>query len=443
MRSEPSGRIVSVRTGYPNFRVRLYPHPVQPSEPRIGVVPIQKDAYDACMRASRLYLDNAATSFPKPPGVTQAMVDYAQNLGASAGRGAYAEAIETGRKIAECRQLLNQLFNGQDPNHFVFTLNCSDALNLAIKGLIDPGEKSHVICTTIDHNSILRPINALQERGWVQATVVPVDPQTGLVDPHDIRKSIRRNTRFIAITHGSNVTGTIQPIRPIGQIAREHAIPFIVDAAQSAGHIPLDVQADLIDLLAAPGHKALMGPLGTGFLYIRPGLEKMLRPLREGGTGSVSEHPVQPLFMPDRYESGSHNAIGLIGWSEGLRWLIRKTIADIQRHEKELMQTFLDGVSHIEGLRYFGPQGVRNRIGVFSVLLKSYEPVELSNLLENDFGILTRPGLHCAPHIHETIGTSRTGGTTRFSFGPFVSEEDIRYATDALARIAETRFVCR
>lgn len=395
------------------------------------------------MRASRLYLDNAATSFPKPPGVTQAMVDYAQNLGASAGRGAYSEAIETGQKIAECRQLLNQIFNGENPHHFVFTLNCSDALNLAIKGLIDPGEKSHVICTAIDHNSILRPINAMRERGWVQATVVPVDPQTGLVDPDDIQKAVRRDTRLIAITHGSNVTGTIQPIRSIGQIARERAIPFIVDAAQSAGHIPLDVQADLIDLLAAPGHKALMGPLGTGFLYIRPGIEKILRPLREGGTGSVSEHPFQPLFMPDRYEPGSHNAIGLIGWSEGLRWLIRKTLPEIQRHEKELVQTFLDGVSQIEGLDYFGPPGVRDRIGVFSVRLEGYAPAELSNILEKEFGILTRPGLHCAPHIHETIGTFDSGGTTRFSFGPFVSKQDIQYATDALAQIAQSKLIQR
>lgn len=393
------------------------------------------------MRASRLYLDNAATSFPKPPGVTQAMVDYAQNLGASAGRGAYSEAIETGQKITECRRLLNQLFNGQDPHHFVFTLNCSDALNLAIKGLVDPAQRCHVICTAIDHNSILRPINAMQERGWVQATVIPVDPRTGLVDPQNIRKAIRRDTRLIAITHGSNVTGTIQPIRQIGQIAREYAIPFVVDAAQSAGHIPLDVQADLIDLLAAPGHKALMGPLGTGFLYIRPGLEKILRPLREGGTGSVSEHPVQPLFMPDRYEPGSHNAIGLIGWSEGLRWILHKTISQIERHEKELIQTFLERISSIEGLNYFGPPGIRDRIGVFSVRLEGYEPAELSNILEKEFGILTRPGLHCAPHIHETLGTSGAGGTTRFSFGPFVTKQDIRYATDALAQIAQSKLM--
>lgn len=251
------------------------------------------------MGPRRIYLDNAATSFPKPRAVTEAMMCYAQMLGASAGRGGYSEAVETGRLINETRQLLKRFLHAESANHFIFTLNCTDALNLAIKGLIDPAGKGHVICTAVDHNSILRPINAMVDYGWIEKTVVPVDPTTGLVDPQDIRRAIRSDTKLIAITHGSNVTGTIQPVRTIGRIAREHAVPFVVDAAQSVGHVPIDVQADCIDLLAAPGHKALLGPLGTGFLYIRPGLEKMLRPLREGGTGSASEHPVQPLMMPD------------------------------------------------------------------------------------------------------------------------------------------------
>ena len=389
----------------------------------------------------RLYIDNAATSFPKPPGVTEAMVRYAQEIGASAGRGAYAEAVETGQLIQDCRQLLNQLFNGQDANHFVFTLNCTDALNLAIKGLIDPAKQSsaHVICTAIDHNSILRPINAMRNRGLVDATVVLVDPQTGLVNPNDIRKAIRRDTKLIAVTHGSNVTGTVQPIRKIGQIARENAVPFIVDAAQSAGHVPIDVQADCIDLLAAPGHKALMGPLGTGFLYLRPGMEKIVRTLREGGTGSVSEHATQPNFMPDKYEPGSHNAIGIIGLAAGLRWVIDQTVDKLCAQEQDLVRTFIDGVQGIEGLTVYGPPGVKDRIGVFSVRIDGYEPVELARALETDFGILTRPGLHCAPHIHETLGTATRGGTTRFSFGPFLSRMDIKFATDALAQVASAK----
>jgi len=383
----------------------------------------------------RLYMDNAATSFPKPRAVLEAMVRYANELGASAGRGAYAEAVRTGGLMSECRLRLNTLFHGQNAEHFVFTLNCSDSLNQAIKGLIHPDRTGHAICTHIDHNSILRPLNALQDQGMATQTRVPVDSQTGLVDPDDIRRSIRPDTRLIAITHASNVTGTIQPIRAIGQIAREHNIPFIVDAAQSAGHLPIDVQADFIDLLAAPGHKALFGPLGTGILYIRPGLEKELRPIKEGGTGSISENDRHPEFMPDRYESGSHNAIGIIGLSEGVQWLLEQDIQTLAERELDLVRTFIDGVSDIQGLTYYGPRGVKHRLGVFSVSIDGFTPHELAAVLETHYGILTRPGIHCAPLAHQSIGTADAGGTTRFSFGPFLSKQDVKFATDALAEI--------
>lgn len=391
------------------------------------------------MLPRRLYLDNAATSWPKPKSVHEAMTRYAAELGASAGRGAYAEAVETGALIAECRRRLNRLFHGESPDHFVFTYNCSDALNIAIKGLIDPYQKGHAICTHIDHNSILRPIRAMEERGWATATRVPVDPLTGLVDPAEIRRAIRPDTRLIAITHVSNVTGTIQPIREIGQIAREAQIPLIVDAAQSAGHVPIDVQADCIDLLAAPGHKGLLGPLGTGFLYIRPGIEKKLATLKEGGTGSASEFDRQPDFMPDKYESGSHNAIGIIGLSEGVRWIADQTVQKLHAHDVELLCTFLEGMADVEGLSYYGPRGVKNRVGVFSVRVEGFEPQELSAVLESSFGILTRSGIHCAPLAHEAIGTAALGGTTRFSFGPFLSKQDVAFAADALAQIALSR----
>jgi cysteine desulfurase/selenocysteine lyase len=391
------------------------------------------------MSPRRLYLDNAATSFPKPRTVTDAMVRYATELGASAGRGAYREAVETGALITECRRRLNRLFHGERAEHFIFTLNCSDALNLAIKGLIDPRIGGHAICTHIDHNSILRPLKAMEERGDAQTTRVPVSGSTGLVDPDDIRRAIRPDTKLIAITHVSNVTGTIQPIREIGRIAREAGIPFIVDAAQSAGHVPIDVQADLIDLLAAPGHKALLGPLGTGFLYIRPGLEKILRPLKEGGTGSVSEQDRQPEFMPDKYEPGSHNAIGIAGLSEGIRWVLEQTVAELAAHDLELIGAFLDGIAEVEGLTLYGPQGVKHRTGVFSVRIDGYDPQELATVLETSFGILTRSGIHCAPLAHEALGTAATGGTVRLSFGPFVSAQDVSFAADALAQIASAR----
>src|SRR3954471_4178493 len=405
--------------------------------------PSDPNRADPALAPRRLYLDNAATSFPKPKPVLEAMVRYATGLGASAGRGAYHEAVETGALMNECRRRLCKLFHGERPEHFIFTLNCSDALNLAIKGLIDPAAKNHAICTHIDHNSILRPLHALQERGRVEQTRIAVDGATGLVDPDEIRRAIRPETRLIAVTHVSNVTGTVQPVREIGRIAREAGVPFVVDAAQSAGHLPIDVQADCIDLLAAPGHKALLGPLGTGFLYIRPGLEKVLRPIKEGGTGSVSELAVQPDFLPDKYEPGSHNAIGILGLGEGVKWVAEQTVEKLAEHDLDLVRTFLDGISDIEGLTYYGPRGVRNRIGVFSVRVDGYDPHELSAVLEGSYGILTRSGIHCAPLAHAAIGTAESGGTTRFSFGPFLSVQDVTYATDALSQIASARVAIR
>ncbi len=390
-------------------------------------------------------MDNAATSFPKPPQVMEGMMRYATELGASAGRGAYGEAIETGALIADCRRALNKLFNGQDPDHFVFTLNCSQALNLAIKGLVahardrESRVKPHCVCTHIDHNSILRPLGALLDQNLIDLTCIPIDPSNGLLDPNDLRKSIRPTTRLIAVTHASNVTGTVQPIREIGRIAREHDVPLIVDAAQSAGHAPIDLQADHIDLLAAPGHKGLLGPLGTGFLYIRPGIERILATIIEGGTGSVSEQDRQPDFMPDKYEPGSHNAIGIAGLLEGIGWIANRSIEKIAAHELDLIRTFLDGISGVEGLTCYGPSGVRHRTAVFSIRIDGLDPSELSSVLETRFGILTRPGLHCAPLAHQAIGTANLGGTTRFSFGPFLTVQDVHYAADALAQIASER----
>jgi cysteine desulfurase family protein len=393
--------------------------------------------------ARRLYMDNAATSFPKPKAVLAAMVRYATELGASAGRGGYQEAIESAGIISECRRRLQQLFGGEAAEHFVFTLNCTDALNLAIHGLIDPTGHSHAICTHIDHNSILRPLNSLVQTGCLEQTRIPVDSVTGLVDPSEIRRAIRPQTKLIAITQASNVTGTIQPIREIGRIARERGVSLIVDAAQSAGHVPIHVVNDCIDLLAAPGHKGLLGPLGTGFLYIRPGLEQSLRSVRQGGTGSMSEQDSQPEFLPDKYESGSHNMIGIAGLDAALQWLDERGIDSIVAHEQTLNATMIGGLSDIEGLRYFGPRGVRDRVGVFSVQLDGFPPAELAAVLESHFGILTRAGIHCAPLAHEAIGTTDAGGATRLSFGPFLDTQDVQFACDALAEIAQSRLPLR
>lgn len=385
----------------------------------------------------RIYMDNAATSFPKPPVVHEAMMRYATQLGASPGRGAYAEAQETGRLMHQCRQRLNTLINGENPDHLIFTLNTTDALNLAIRGVLKPGD--HAITTWMDHNSVLRPYNRLVDDLGLRITRVPCDPQTGLVDPEDIRQAIRRETKLIACVHGSNVTGTLQPIGAVGRIAHEHDIAFLVDAAQTLGHLSIDVQRDFIDLLAFPGHKGLMGPLGTGGLYIRPGVEKRMRTCREGGTGSVSERDVQPDFMPDRFEPGSHNAIGVLGLSEGVQWILDQGVDKLWAHQRALMATMLEALTGDltpPGLSLVGPQTIKHRCGVFSVSVDGFEhPQQLADLLEREFGVLTRAGLHCAPLAHQTFGTHRLGGTTRFSFGPFLTVPDVLYACDALAQI--------
>ncbi|WP_428389454.1 aminotransferase class V-fold PLP-dependent enzyme [Mucisphaera sp.] len=388
----------------------------------------------------RIYMDNAATSFPKPPAVAEAMTRFATEIGASPGRGAYTEAQEAGALLNLCRERINQLIHGENPNHVIFTLNTSDALNLGIRGLVRPGD--HVVTTWMDHNSVLRPLNKLVDDAGVEQTRVECDPTSGVVDPDDIRQAIQKNTRLVAVVHGSNVTGTVQPIAEIGKVCREMAVPLLVDAAQTIGHLPIDVQRDCIDLLAFPGHKGLLGPLGTGGLYIRPGLEKQLQTVREGGTGSVSELDVQPDFMPDKYEPGSHNAIGLIGLSEGVGWILSKGIDKLWAHEQGLVKVMLEGLTSAEsaGVHLYGPPGVANRCGVFSIRIDGYvSPVDLSNDLEERFGILTRSGIHCAPLAHATVGTHDLGGTTRLSFGPFLSNQEVKYACDALFELAEAK----
>ena len=383
-----------------------------------------------------LYMDNAATSYPKPLTVWQAMQRYASACGASPGRGGYRQAREITAIIGECRQRIAELINAPSSDMIAFTSNCTEAINTALYGLIDPKEGGHAICTHSDHNSILRPIQMMVDRGWITQTRVPIDPISGKVNPQDIAAAIRPDTRLIALTHGSNVTGAVQPLREISAVAHAAHVPLIVDVAQTIGHWPIDVMADGIDLLAAPGHKALLGPPGTGFLYVSPAWADRVGSLKQGGTGSQSELPRQPDMMPDRFESGSLNAIGIAGLLEGLKWVQSQTIESLGVHQTELIKTFLEGVGDIVGLSIYGPLTAHDRLGVFSVRLQGVSPQTLADQLENEFGILTRAGLHCAPLVHRAIGTADIGGTTRFSFGAFNSMPDVQYATDALAAIA-------
>ena len=385
----------------------------------------------------RLYMDNSATSFPKPAAVTEAMVDFAASCGASAGRGAYAEAKACEQIIWNCRQRVAELINAESPERIVFTLNCSEALVIAIRGLLNTAPAgTHAIATAIEHNSVLRPYNALAEQTGLAAEFVACDPATGLVDPDDIVRAIRPTTRLISCVHVSNVTGTMQPIEAVAAAARKAGVPCLIDAAQSVGHVPIDVQALGADFVAFPGHKGLLGPLGTGVLYIRPGMEQKLATMKEGGTGTISEQPVQPATMPDKYEIGSHNAIGLAGLAAGVEWVLRRGVESLRFHDEKLCRLFLELTDGVEHLRVYGPRDVAHRAGVFSVRVDGFEdPVALAEALETDFGLLTRPGVHCAPLAHETIGT-HPAGTCRLSFGAFTAEAHIRRAAEALAAVA-------
>jgi len=401
----------------------------------------------------RLYLDNAATSSPKPPAMLEATTDYVQRLGGSPGRGAYHEALEAGRLVDECRARICTLIGANDPDHVVFTLNTSDALNLAIKGMVqgawdEARERVHIITTDMDHNSVLRPLNALSQRDpeRITHTRVPADARTQRVDPEDVRRAIEADpgTLMVALNHASNVTGTIQDARTIGQICKQRGVCFLLDAAQSLGHIPVDVRELSVDLLAFPGHKGLLGPSGTGGLWIRPGVERRLATVREGGTGSRSEDDVQPESLPDKYEPGSPNAMGIIGLGEGVRFLLefehagRRGIEALRAHETDLMRAFLEGIEDVEGLTLYGSREPNDRVGVFTIAIDGLGAHECSAILESEFGILTRAGVHCAPGAHETLGTTGVGGAVRLSLGPYLTVEDVRYVAGAVVELARS-----
>ena len=379
----------------------------------------------------QLYFDNAATSFPKPSCVLDAMIDYHEKCGASPGRGAYAQAGEATEVLHKCRTLLCELVHAPAESQCIFTLNCTDALNLAIHGIAQHFKNEvHIVTTAMDHNSVLRPLHALQKQN-VSHTVVAACPETGLVEPSDIAKAITPATKLVAVAHGSNVTGTVQDIAAISSACSD--IPLLVDAAQTMGHTPIDVQAMNIDLLAFPGHKGLLGPLGTGGLIMRKEMEKVIEPLRYGGTGSASEFPIQPRDLPDKYESGSHNMIGICGLTASVEWILREGVASLHQHEMDLCEAFIEHIHTLPGVRIVGPQTTAYRCGVFSLVFDEL-PTKVAQKLEVIAGIKSRAGLHCAPFAHETMGTTNQGGTVRVSFGAFHSLEDVRYLANAIEK---------
>jgi cysteine desulfurase / selenocysteine lyase len=409
--------------------------------------------------ARRLYLDHAATSIPNPPRVYEAMMRYGTEVGGTAGRGTYLEAREGGRLIRQCRDRINELINGEDPDHVIFTLNTTDALNLAIKGVVrhrllaETTRPVHLIATDLDHNSVLRPFNTLAEETaakgegkGVRWTCVKADAETGLLNPADIAAAISPDTLLVAVNQVSNVTGAIQPAAEIGDVCRRRGVFMLLDAAQSVGHVEVDVRALKADLVALPGHKGLLGPLGTGGLYIRPGLEKALRTQREGGTGSRSETDRQPDMLPDKYEAGSQNAVGIVGLSEGVKFLLDRGAEAMEAHERELRAAMIAGLDELgaigpgagkDGLKLLGPQGAQGRTGVFSMIHETLSPQELAAIMEQEHGILGRAGLACAPRLHSAMGTAAIGGAYRLSIGPFTTIEDIRRTCTALSAVCK------
>jgi len=380
----------------------------------------------------RIYLDNAATSWPKPEAVYRAVDDYQRRLGAPAGRGSYAEAAETERIVVSCRKKVGALMGATHPSRIVFTQNGTDSLNLALHGLLRPND--HVVTTVCEHNSVLRPLRFLAEQRGVTTTYVTCDGQ-GYVDPDAIRQAITPKTRLIAMIHASNVTGAIQPAEAIGRIAGERGVFYLLDAAQSLGHLPINVASLGCHLLAAPGHKGLLGPLGTGVLYLAPGIEQHLLPLRQGGTGTQSDEDRQPDTLPHRYEAGNLNVPGIVGLEAGVSHVAELGEHHIQVQARALIQRLLTGLTGLPKVRLYGPRSGVNRVGVVSLNLAGYDPQELTALLDSQWLIQTRAGLHCAPRMHAALDTL-PGGTLRLSVGHFTTQEQIDAAVAAIAEIA-------
>jgi len=375
------------------------------------------------------YLDNAATSWPKPESVYRAVSRFMRRVGATPGRGGHRREEEAARIVDSARTALAQLFNAPSPNGVIFTLNATQAINMALKGVLRPGD--HIITSSIEHNAVWRPLKAL-ERSGVAMTAIPCVAD-GTLSPAAVEAAIRPATRMIALQHASNVLGTILPIAEIGWIARTHGILFLVDAAQTAGAYPIDMAAMSIDLLAFAGHKGLYGPHGTGGLVVRPGVA--LETWVEGGSGAKSELETMPEELPLRLEAGTQNAAGIAGLLAGARFVLKEGVSHIREHEMALTALLIGALRDLPGLTVLGPADLDRRTAVVSVVVNGYVPDQLAVVLDQVFAIMTRAGIHCAPQAHRTAGSLDQGGALRFSPGFFNTEDEIRTAAGALGRI--------
>lgn len=382
------------------------------------------------------YLDNAATSWPKPQVVTDAMTQFLAQEAANPGRAGHRMAVAAEKMLDSVRKILTEFVGGTDLHRMVLAMNGTDALNIAFKSLLRHGD--HVISSMLEHNSVSRPLQAMADAGFIELTRIDFSPQTGVIDPDDVAKAITPRTRLVALTHASNVIGTIQPIREVGLIARDRGVFFLLDAAQTIGVVPINVVDDAIDLLAFPGHKSLLGPTGTGGLYVHTTVDiNALTPFREGGTGGDSGSPTQPRLMPYYLEAGTPNTVGVCGLGAAVRYVADHRPEKTLKHEQSLVQQFMDAAAEMDQLTLYGPTGKDaslRRVGTVSFNLAPYSPQELGAILDDSFGIAVRPGLHCAPYAHKTLGTY-PDGSVRLSPGAFSTADDIDKLLAALRQM--------
>lgn len=375
-----------------------------------------------------IYLDNGATSYPKAPGVGEAMLDYINNVGANVNRSTYSTASTAAMVLLDTREQLCRLFNFDDPTHAIFTPGMTAGLNMLLKGFLKEGD--HVIVSSMEHNAMMRPLMQLSRQG-VEFSRIPAD-SSGITDPNDLLPLIRPNTKLVAVMHASNVCGSLLPVKEIGAICRERGIPFILDAAQTAGHYPIDFKELNLSALCAPGHKGLLGPQGIGVLLLSGSFAKALEPLIAGGTGSASDSEELPPYMPDRFESGTMNIPGVYGLNASLNYILSKGVEHFRNHEVMLTRRFLEGLEGLP-LRLAGTRDMDKRVGVIAVDFTGHDNAEVAFALEQA-GILTRCGLHCAPSAHKTLGTFPQG-VVRFSLGYASTEEDVDGALKAIRAI--------
>lgn len=379
------------------------------------------------------YLDNAATSWPKPEQVRRAVQDWLENGSGSPGRGSHAFAQRAGEIISQTRRRLARFFKAPDENRIVFCASATDALNLALKGLLEQGD--HVLISAMEHNSVLRPLRGLERERGIRLEIVPCD-SAGRLDPDEVVQRMNKKTRLVVVSHASNVTGTVQPVAVIGKQVREQGAYFLLDAAQTAGLLPVDMQAMNADLLVFSGHKGLLGLQGTGVLLIGERI-RSLRPWREGGTGFNSLAEEQPQDWPERFEAGTPNVPGILSLGEGLAFLEEQGMAAVRAKEMQLFRQLWQGLHDLDKLQLYGPPPGEERISILSCSIQGWEPEDIGEMLNYNHELQVRVGLHCAPLAHRTIGTLPLG-TVRLSPGYFSSQQDIAQAAAAVRTIAET-----